>query len=63
MGTFSRKVVIPEEAVRLRALSAVPVAEVSCTPHAPLNLCSGSADIVQYSEEKLFIDSRRQTAC
>jgi len=51
-GSLLVEVASPEEAERLIALSAVPGAEVSCTPHATMNQCKGAVfcrDILRYS--------------
>lgn len=45
-----------EEAARLRALCAVPGAEVSCTPHTTFNQCRY---ILRFSEERLMRNEGR----
>lgn len=55
-GSLLVEVSSPEESERLRALTSVPGAAVSCAPHATMNQSRGvvfSRDLLRYSEERL----------
>lgn len=55
-GSLLVEVSSPEESSKLRALTSVPGATVSCSPHATMNQSRGvvfSRDLLRYSEERL----------
>lgn len=57
------EVASPDEATRLRARSAVPGAEVFCTPHTTFNQCKGAVycrDILHFSEERLMREMKKE---